>query len=36
MKLELLEKKIDDLQNMIDVLKSADIKLPLQYINFRD
>ena len=29
-------KKIDDLQNMIDVLKSADIKLPLQYINFRD
>ena len=29
-------KKIDDLQDMIDVLKSADIKLQLQYINFRD
>ncbi|MAV82637.1 MAG: YajQ family cyclic di-GMP-binding protein [Pelagibacteraceae bacterium] len=29
-------KKIDDLQSMIDLFKSSDIKIPLQYINFRD
>ncbi|HHJ16405.1 MAG TPA: YajQ family cyclic di-GMP-binding protein [Gammaproteobacteria bacterium] len=29
-------KKRDDLQNVITLLKDADIGLPLQYINFRD
>ena len=34
--LKITGKKIDDLQSMIDLLKSSNIKLPLQYLNFRD
>ena len=29
-------KKRDDLQSMIELLKSSDIKIPLQFQNFRD
>ena len=29
-------KKRDDLQNVISLLKDADLGLPLQYVNFRD
>jgi len=29
-------KKRDDLQNVIAMLKEADLDLPLQYVNFRD
>ena len=29
-------KKRDDLQSMIELLKTSDIKIPLQFLNFRD
>ena len=29
-------KKRDDLQSMIELLKTSDIKIPLQFQNFRD
>ena len=29
-------KKRDDLQSMMDLLNQSDIKIPLQYQNFRD
>ncbi len=35
-KLRISGKKRDDLQNVIGLLKEADVDLPLQYENFRD
>ncbi len=35
-KLRISGKKRDDLQNVIGLLKEADVNLPLQYENFRD
>ena len=35
-KLRISGKKRDDLQNVISLLKEADVNLPLQYENFRD
>ncbi len=35
-KLRIQGKKRDDLQSAIAFLKSADVEMPLQYINFRD
>jgi hypothetical protein len=29
-------KKRDDLQEVISLLKDADVDMPLQYVNFRD
>ncbi len=35
-KLRVSGKKRDDLQQVISIVKGADVDLPLQYINFRD
>ncbi len=35
-KLRVSGKKRDDLQSVISLIKEAEIKLPLQYVNFRD
>ncbi|HSE12812.1 MAG TPA: DUF520 family protein, partial [Rudaea sp.] len=35
-KLRIVGKKKDDLQTAIALLRGADIKMPLQYENFRD